>query len=134
MTRIVTLPALMWTCGFIALDLVGVGIVGDAVAKRLGFDPSFLIPVSGLICIAAGYIATQRGMWGATAGSLVTSAEMIAYIAAGHLPADGVPRDQQATVVVIIVFAVSLGGAALGATGGWVARRRVRVAGVTAPN
>lgn len=52
MTRIFTLPALIWTLGFIALDLVGVGIVGDAVAHRLGFSPDLLMPVSALICVA----------------------------------------------------------------------------------
>ena len=54
MTRIITVPALKSTLGFIALDLVGVGIVGDAVAKWCGFDSSLLMPVSALICIAAG--------------------------------------------------------------------------------
>lgn len=69
MARFVALPAIISTAGFIALDLVGVGIIGDAAAKRLGFDPSVLMPISALICVAAGYVATQRGMWGATAGN-----------------------------------------------------------------
>ena len=128
MTRIFTLPALIWTFGFIALDLVGIGIVGDALAHRIGFDPSFLIPVSVLIIIAAGYAATRRGMWGATAGSLVTGAEMTAYIVAGNVPSGLVPRDQLARAGVIFVFVASLAGAVLGALGGWIAGRRVRVA------
>jgi hypothetical protein len=127
-TRIITLPALKSTLGFIILDLVGVGIIGDAMAKRIGFDTSFLMPVSAVICIAAGYAATRRGMWGATAGSVVTSVEMIAYLVTGDRMSDIVPRDQETSVAVITVFAVSLAGAALGAMGGWIARRRFRAA------
>jgi hypothetical protein len=133
MTRIITWPAIKSTLAFIILDLVAVGIIGDAVAKRLGFDSSLLIPVSALICIAAGYVATRRGMWGATAGSMVTSVEMIAYIATGNLTPDIVPRDQGASVAVTVVFAASLAGAALGAIGGWVARRRAHVVAATGP-
>ncbi len=131
MTRIITLPALKSTLLFIILDLVGVGIIGDAVAKWLGFDTSFLMPVSAGICIGAGYAATRRGMWGATAGSMVTSVEMIAYLVTGNRTSDIVPQDQAATIAVMIVFAVSLAGATLGAIGGWVAHHRVRVSAAT---
>lgn len=130
-TRIITLPALKSTLGFIILDLVGVGIIGDEVAKRIGFDTSLLMPVSAVICIAAGYAATRRGMWGATAGSLVTSVEMTAYLVTGDRMSGIVPRDQETSVAMIVVFAVSLAGAALGAMGGWIARRRFRAGAAT---
>lgn len=63
-----TLPALRSTLGFIILDLVGVGIIGDAVAKRMGCYTSLLMPVSAVICIAAGYAATRRA--GAPLGAM----------------------------------------------------------------
>ena len=126
MRRIVTIPALKWIPVFIVLDLVGVGIVGDFVARHAGFSPSVLMPVSALICVAAGYTTAKRGMWGATAGSLVTAAEMIGYLASGGLDSERLPAPLKPLVSVVVVMAVSVGGALLGAIGDWIVRREMR--------
>lgn len=129
--RIITLPALMTTAGFIILDLVGVGIIGDAAAKSLGFDSSWLMPVSALICIAAGYAATRRGMWGATAGSMMSAVEMIAYLVTGDRVTGVVPKGLESKVTGFIILGASLAGALLGAVGGWIAHRRAPVVATT---
>ena len=127
-SAIATLPALLTTAGFIAADFVGVGIIGDQVATWAGFDSSWLMPISALICIAAGYAAARQGMWGATAGSMVTGFEMTAYLLTGDRFDDIVPPELKYPVGVIIVMVVAAGGALLGALGGWLARRRPRQA------
>ncbi|HEY4320706.1 MAG TPA: hypothetical protein VGM77_05940 [Gemmatimonadales bacterium] len=124
MTRTFTRAGLITTVGCIVLDVVGVGIVGDAVAKHLGFSSSVFMPVSALICVVAGYAANQRGMSALTAGSMVTSLEMIAYLLGGDLPHGILPQGHEVAVGTVIVMVVSLGGAALGGVGGWIAQRR----------
>ena len=109
---------------FIAIDLVLVGWIGDAAATHFGFDSSLLIPVSALICIAAGYVGSTRGAWGATAGSAVTSIEALTYVLTGNLTPDIAPPELKSTVGFALVFVAALGGGVLGALGGWLARRR----------
>lgn len=125
-----TASAFRSTLRFIALDLILVGWIGDAAATHFGFSSNLLIPVSALFVVAAGYVGAMRGAWGATAGSAVTSIEALAYVLTGNLTPDIVRPELRSTVAVALVFLVALGGGALGALGGWLARRRHPAAGV----
>ena len=120
-----TLPALRTTIAFVCLDFV-VGSLGDLAAGHFGFDEAFLIPITVLICIAAGFTARNRGAYGVTAGSVITSVEALLWIASGHLTPDLVPAESKFVVGATLVLVGSIGGGAAGAVGDWLARRRSR--------
>ena len=112
------------TLFFLFLDIAAIGWIGDAAATHFGFNSNILTIGTALICVAAGYVATLRGAWGATAGSAITSIEAVAWIVTGHLTPDIAPSRLKVPVAVSLVLFGAVGGAVCGAAGGWLAHRR----------
>jgi hypothetical protein len=127
-----TIPALRTTIGFLVLDFV-VAWLGDLAAGRFGFDASLLIPATVLICIAAGFAARNRGAYGVTAGSLITSFEALSWIVTGHLTPDMAPVGLRFFVGWALVAVGAIGGGIAGALGDWIARWRNRAAASAGP-
>lgn len=124
--NLMTIPALKTTTLCVACELVVVDWLGGLAMHRIGLSESYLTPLSVIVYTSAGFLARRRGASGAIAGAIVTTADAVGWLVSGGLTPEVTPTDERVLTVVSLLLVGLVGGAILGAIGGWTGGRTQR--------
>jgi len=111
--------------GFIILEILGI-VGGACVAERLGFNSTWLLAATGLLCGVAGYLSGRVGGSSWLAGATVAATGYLVMAVGERMgtwqllpvwPFPGVGLD---------LLACAIAGTLPGFLGGWFARRPQR--------
>jgi len=124
--KLMTVAALKAILFCLACELVFVDWLGGLLMHRVGLDEGYLTPLSIVAYAGAGFLAHRRGAYGAVAGAIVTTTDVVGWMLSGNLAEQtdsGPIRFVTAWILLLVAIA---GGGLLGAIGGWIAGRSQR--------